>query len=78
LLFNFSNNFLFVELSNSEILIFLQVIRVSSIFVDGGFMANAKVYQGLKVEEHCNICTNMKKTEVHSQVLDIATVNHSR
>jgi len=41
-------------------------------------MANAKVYQGLKVEEHCNICTNMKKTEVHSQVLDIATVNHSR
>jgi len=40
----------------TKILIFLQVIRVFCIFVNGGSMTNAKVYQGFhgnkKVEEH--------------------------
>jgi len=37
-------------------LIFLQVIRVFKIFVNGGFMTNAKVYKGFhsdkKSDEH--------------------------
>jgi len=39
-------------------LIFLQVIRVLKIFVNGRSMTNAKVYQGSlddkKLEEHCS------------------------
>ena len=50
LLFNFCNNCLFVEVSNKEIFVFLN--RVFKIFVNGGSMTKAKVYQGF---------TNMKR-----------------
>jgi len=55
LLFNFCNNFLFVEVSNNEIFDFLTNNSCFFIFVNGGSMTNAKVYQGFhddkKVEE---------------------------
>jgi len=35
-IFNFCNNCLFVQVSNNENLIFLQVIHVLKIFVNGG------------------------------------------
>jgi len=60
LLFNFCNNGLFVEVSNNEI---FDILTSNSffkiIFVNGGSLTNAEVYQGFlddkKVEEHC--CT---------------------
>ena len=58
LLFNFWNNYLFVEIYNKEIFEFLagSLIRVFKIFVEGCSMTNAKVYMGFhddkKIEEH--------------------------
>jgi len=46
LIFNFCNNCIFVEVSNKELLDFLTSNSCFQIFVNGGSMKNATVYQG--------------------------------